>query len=487
LERTGCEQAEQQVRVVGSGDDVFSNVSGGIHFIGVGGIGMSALAELLLARGYVVSGSDKEASAVTKRLEGLGLKFFTGHDAGNVAGAGAIVVSTAITTDNPEIAAAQQRNLPIWHRSQVLLYLSRNHKLVAISGTHGKTTTTGMVAQVLVDAGKDPSVVVGGIFNRIGSNARFGRGELFVAEADESDGTHTASESEIAVITNIEPDHLENYPGGIEQIKENFVTFANRSNGFALLCEDDAGCREIRDRIRTRVVTYGRHDISPDADYTYQSLAGFGMQVYQRSKILGELNLSVPGEHNKINALAAIAIGRELGIAFDAIADALSQFGGVARRFQILGTESGVTVVDDYAHHPTEVAATLQASKQYVAGKPQLKRVLALFQPHQPGRLRDLWDEFVRCFPLADKVLIADIYVARGKPIEGITSERFAAEITHPNVAYVPGSARELPEKILPFLNDGDLLLTIGAGDITKVGPEILRLLKQGHGNGTST
>jgi UDP-N-acetylmuramate--alanine ligase len=234
-------------------------------------------------------------------------------------------------------------------------------------------------------------------------------------------------------------------------------------------------------------VTYGRRDLSPGADYSYSSGDGFQMSIFKGNKELGPITLSVPGEHNKINAMASLAVALELGVDLGTAATSISDFRGVARRFQILGTESGITVVDDYAHHPTEVAATLQAARQYSASNKHIKRVVALFQPHQPGRLRDLWNEFTQCFTLADAVIIADIYVARGKSIEGISSERFAEVVSHDNAAYVPGSAKDLPPKVLPFLNEGDLLLTIGAGDITKVGPEILRILKHGHGNGTSS
>ncbi len=463
------------------------NLSGNAHFIGIGGIGMSALARILLARGFRVSGSDRQESTTAVELAELGARITLGHQAENVNGAGAVVVSTAIAPDNPELLAAQERSLPVWHRSALLAALTAGHKLIAVSGTHGKTTTTGMVAQVLLDAGLDPSVVVGGIFPRIGSNAFLGASDYFVAEADESDGTHRDLDSFMAVVTNIEADHLENYPGGMEEIRQAMVSFADRARSAIVVCADDPGCRQIRPRLKRRVVTYGNAATSPDADYRYESLPGFDMRVWRADRLCGQVSLHMPGEHNKLNALAAAAVGLELGLPFDVVAAGLSNFIAVARRFQILGSQSGVVVVDDYAHHPTEVAATLQAARQYRArqtGKDGSGRIVAVFQPHQPSRLRDLWGEFCGAFTCADLVLICDIYVARGQAIEGITSERFARAIKHDDVRYLPGSTSDLPAAIVSHLQPGDLVLTIGAGDITKVGWEILRLLKQGHGHG---
>jgi UDP-N-acetylmuramate--alanine ligase len=459
-----------------------SKIVGSVHFIGIGGIGMSALARLLLAKGISVSGSDRAENTTTVELAELGARISIEHKAANVDAAGAIVISTAIAQENPELAAARQRGLPVWHRSQLLAALSESYKLIAVSGTHGKTTTTGMVSQVLLDGGLDPTVVVGGIFPRIGSNAILGAGEYFVAEADESDATHSSMLSHIALITNIEADHLENYPGGIEQIRDCMVSFANSSRGATVLCADDPGCRMIRPRLNGWVVTYGSVGISPDADYTYESLSGFAMKIFKGGDLLGSVMLHVPGEHNKLDALAAAATGMELGLDFTQVAAALASFSAVARRFQVLGQEAGVTVVDDYAHHPTEVAATLQGAVQFLDGK--AGRVVVVFQPHQPSRLRDLWDEFCGAFVLADLVLLTDVYVARGKPIAGVDSERFAAAVKHQNVRYLSGRTAELPAQIVAHIQSGDLVLTVGAGDITKVGWELLRLLKQGHGDG---
>ena len=461
------------------------NLAEPVHFIGIGGIGMSALARLLLCEGKAVSGSDKAQGEITDELAALGAKIFIGHQADNVANAGSLVISTAIVNENPELAAARAKNLPVFHRSQMLAALGAKSKMVAVTGTHGKTTTTGMVAQVLIDGGLDPSVVVGGIFEKIGSNARFGKGGYFVAESDESDGTHAKLPSHLALITNVEPDHMENYPGGMAQIEEAMLEFASRSEK-VIVCIDDPGCQKLLGRIAKPKVTYGRADLSAAADYRYESLPGFGMRVSKGNHVIGELTLKVPGEHNKQNALAAIVSAMELGIAFETAARSLESFGGVARRFQIKGDVQGTVVVDDYAHHPTEVIATLQAAQQYLAGQnngtQKTSRVVAVFQPHQPGRLRDLWQEFLKSFDGADLVLITDIYVARGGAIEGITSERFVSEMNHANVKHLSGKTTDLPAKIAGHLQPNDLVLTIGAGDITDVGSELIKCLKKSQG-----
>jgi UDP-N-acetylmuramate--alanine ligase len=461
-------------------------VTAPVHFVGIGGIGMSAIARLLLAQGKRVSGSDQSESEITRELAALGAKTFVGHQATNVKEAGVVVVSTAISKTNPELVFAQENDLPILHRSDLLAQLSKASKLVAVSGTHGKTTTTGMVAQVLLECGLDPSVVVGGIFDRIGSNARFGRGGYFVAEADESDRTHADVTSYISIVTNIEADHLENYPGGLTQIKNVMLSFANNSERAVVICIDDLGCREILSSINRPVVTYGQSGSPHSPDYSFESLPGHGMRVYKGKQKLGDLTLAVPGEHNKQNSLAAIVVGLLLDLPFEKVAAAVSQFKGVDRRFQILGEENGILVVDDYAHHPTEVVATLQAARQFIdsEGRSHKRRLVAMFQPHQPGRLRDLWSEFVAAFKLADVVILADIYVARGKAIEGVTSERFAQEVDHKKVHYIKGQVSELVKESLPLLQAGDLVLTIGAGDITNAGPQILQHLKCGHSHG---
>lgn len=460
-------------------------IDGPIHFIGIGGIGMSAIARLLLAKGRAVSGSDKADSLITKELEDLGAKIYIGHQASNVANAAALVVSTAITNSNPEYVFAQEHSLPICHRSDLLSMLSTSSKLIAISGTHGKTTTTGMVGQILLDCGVDPSIVVGGIFDRIGSNAHPGKGEYFVAEADESDRTHAQVTSYISVLTNIEADHLENYPGGLKQIRDVMTSFANGSSFAVVVCGDDPGCQAVMPGIDKRKVVYGKKGRG-SYDYSYEGLPGFGMRVYKGEQLLGTVELSVPGEHNKSNALAAIAVALELGLAFDSVAEAISRFTGVDRRFQIIGEANQIVVVDDYAHHPTEVVATLQAARQYIESRKHVKRVVAVFQPHQPGRLRDLWTEFCEAFPLADQVLVADVYVARGGGIDNINSDRFTKEIKHTNAHYLHGATETLTEKVASHLVPGDIVITIGAGDITNLGPALVEHLKQGHSHGST-
>ncbi len=475
--------AQSDDAVFGLGNCELSGLTGPIHLMGIGGIGMSALARLLLDRGIAVKGSDKSESEITKQLTDLGAKIFVGHNISNIEGAAAVVVSTAITQDNPELAYAKANKIPVWHRSELLAALTVGKKVVAVSGTHGKTTTTGMIGQMLTDGKLDPSIVVGGIFTKIKANARAGKGSLFVTEADESDGTHVRLKSEIAVITNIESDHLENYPGGIEEIYKAMIAFGNNAKKAVVLCYDDAGCRQIIPKLRSKVITYGAAvptDKTDGADYQYESLPGFAFRVLKNGETLGEMVTSVPGEHNKLNALAAVAVGLELGLTFSQIADSLADFRGVDRRFQLIGTAKNVLIVDDYAHHPTEVVATLLAARQYIEANPKggFKRVVAVFQPHQPGRLKDFWNEFCQCFAHADLVLIADVYIARGTAIPGVDSETLVKEIAHKNVKHLAGKTETLAQQIAPILEPGDLVLTIGAGDITGVGPQLLEILQ---------
>jgi UDP-N-acetylmuramate--alanine ligase len=463
------------------------NIAGPVHLAGIGGIGMSALARLLLLKGKAVSGSDKQESPITDELKGLGATIFIGHEAHNLKDAGALVVSTAIVAGNPELEEAKRRNLPIWHRSQLLAYLAKDDKLVAITGTHGKTTTSAMVGQVMLNCGMDPSIVVGGIFHHIGANSRLGKGGYFVAEADESDGTHVSSTPYLSVITNIEPDHLENYPGGLDEILTVMAKFYANTQSKTIICTDDAGCLKLIDMVKnsggSKIVTYGVRQADDaidrfNADYTYESLPGFSMRVYHYDQVLGVCDLKVPGEHNKLNALAAIATAMELGGNFSQASNGMSQFRGVDRRFQIIGESQGILIVDDYAHHPTEVVATLKAAREYVNQERGKGRVVILFQPHQPARLRDLWVEFTQAFGDADLALIADVYIARGGKIEGIDSATFVESMHHPDKHYLAGPAKTLPEQLLKHLKANDLILTVGAGDVTHVGGELLSLLQ---------
>ena len=469
-------------------------LAGPVHLAGIGGIGMSALARILLQRGHKVSGSDKAASPITDELKEMGAEIFIGHQAENLASAGALVISTAIVDGNPELEEAKRKSLPVWHRSELLACLAEGDKMVAITGTHGKTTTTAMVGQALLDCGLDPTIVVGGIFHHIGSNSRLGHGGYFVAESDESDGTHIRSFPYISVITNIEADHLENYPGGLDQILSTMVKFLSQTKALSIVCTDDKGCRELLERassqvVKAKIVTYGTYNPKTNSGptsvptYAMVSLPGFEMQVYQSGVLLGSMTMKVPGEHNKMNALAAVAVAMELGKSFSEVSAALSTFAGVDRRFQMIGEKNGITVVDDYAHHPTEVTATLKAAQEYLRvtrtnlGK-EKGRVVCLFQPHQPARLRDLWQEFSESFTEADLVLLADVYIARGGKIEGIDSEHFVKAIKHDNAHHLSGPTTQLPTKLLAYLQPGDLLLTVGAGDVTNVGNQLLPLLK---------
>jgi UDP-N-acetylmuramate--alanine ligase len=472
------------------GEELFGKVDtnldgfrGPIHLLGIGGIGMSALARLLLSRGVTVSGSDKSESEITRDLTKLGATVFIGHDSANVKSACAVAISTAIDPENPELSWARQHNIPIWHRSQLLSALSNRKQVIAVSGTHGKTTTTGMIAQTLIDCQVDPTVVIGGVFGKIGANAKVGKGDYFVAESDESDGTHAHLKSSVAVVTNVEGDHLENYPGGIEQIYETMARFANNASQFALLCHDDPGCRAIAPKLTNRIVWYGKNDLRDTFSYSYISGTGTTFTVLKDGKELGQITLSVPGEHNQLNALAAVAVALELGLKFEQVAKSLSSFCGVDRRFQHIGEAKGIRIVDDYAHHPTEIDATLRAARRYIEGLPAKdrgkNRIVALFQPHQPGRLKDFWDAFCKAFSEADLLLVSDIYVARGKQIPGVSSEAFVSQVVHKNAHYLPGSTDELAEKLAPYLQAGDLVITIGAGDVTNVGNQLLQTLSK--------
>jgi UDP-N-acetylmuramate--alanine ligase len=473
----------QGEELFGKFDTNLDGFRGPIHLLGIGGIGMSALARLLLGRGVTVSGSDKSESDITRDLTKLGATVFIGHDSANVKSARAVAISTAIDSENPELSWARQNNIPIWHRSQLLSALANHKQVVAVSGTHGKTTTTGMIAQILIDCQIDPTVVIGGIFAKIGANAKVGAGEFFVAESDESDGTHAHLKSSVAVVTNIEGDHLENYPGGIEQIYETMARFANNASKFVLLCHDDPGCRAIAPKLKPKVIWYGKNNVAAPLNYSYISGAGTMFMVLKDGKELGQISLSVPGEHNQANALAALAVALESGLKFENAAKSLSNFCGVNRRFQHMGEAKGIRVVDDYAHHPTEIAATLKAARQFVDGLPNKDkgehRIVALFQPHQPRRLKDFWEAFCQSFSEADLLFVSDIYVARGKQIAGVSSTDFVSQVAHKNARYLEGTTNELAAKLAPYLQAGDLVITIGAGDVTDVGNQLLQILSE--------
>jgi UDP-N-acetylmuramate--alanine ligase len=453
-----------------------------IHFVGIGGIGMSGIAEVLLNLGYRVSGSDARKSAITDRLEWLGATVYEGHAASQIEGAQVVVTSTAVRADNPEVAEAQRKQVPVIPRAEMLAELMRLKYGIAIAGSHGKTTTTSMVATVLDKAGVDPTVVVGGRVNTLGSNAKLGRGDFMVVEADESDKSFLKLSPTIAVVTNIDLEHLDFY-AGIEEIREHFVEFVNKVPfyGAVIICLDDANVQMIIPQIKRRIITYGlRAHAEIAASEVEMQRASFGSEftVKRRGETLGRVKLNVPGEHNVCNALAALAVALDLEIEFDKIAQGLEAFNGAGRRFEIKGLlegeHDGILVVDDYGHHPTEIRATLAAAKS--SGR----RIVVLFQPHRYTRTAALREEFARAFYDADVVLLSDIYAASEDPLPGVTAQALAEEMErfgHRNVRYIGGienGAAQLQSVVQP----GDLVLTLGAGSVWRVGDEFLAVMK---------
>jgi UDP-N-acetylmuramate--alanine ligase len=454
-----------------------------IHFVGIGGIGMSGIAEVLLSAGFSVTGSDAKASDTTRRLEGLGAKCFVGHRADQVGEADVVVFSSAVTRDNPELALARARNVPVIPRAEMLAELMRLKDGVAIAGSHGKTTTTSLVATVAREAGLDPTVVIGGKLNALGTNAARGLGNLLVAEADESDGSFLHLTPVIAVITNIDAEHLDHY-GTHDKVKDAFADFASRVPfyGLVVACLDHPHVQAILPRIEKRLVTYG---LSAQADYRAKNPVVEGLAtrftLVRRGKNAGELTVRMPGIHNVLNALAVIAVADELEIPDEVTRRALSGFSGVQRRFTIVGEHvlaaggAPVTVVDDYGHHPAEVQATLEAAQRAYG-----RRLVVAFQPHRYTRTVHTWEELTRAFNRADVLLLADVYAAGEKPIEGATSERLAEAIRahgHRDVTWIgprAGAAQAIEARLLP----GDVVITLGAGDITRVGPDLLARLR---------
>ena len=457
-----------------------------IHFVGLGGIGMSGIAEVLLNLGYRVSGSDLRRTAITDRLEKLGARFHEGHQAANIEGAHVIVTSTAVRADNPEVVAAIQRQVPVIPRAEMLAELMRLKYGIAIAGSHGKTTTTSMVATMLDRAGFDPTVVVGGRVNTLGSNARLGRGDFMVVEADESDKSFLKLSPTIAVVTNIDLEHLDFYRD-LEEIRSCFLQFVNKVPfyGSVIICLDDPNVQMIIPEIARRTITYGlRAHADISATNTVMSRDSFSsvFTVRRGGEVLGDITLSVPGEHNVCNALAAVAIGIELEMTFDQIRAGLQSYNGTERRFQIrgrVGEESGgVLFVDDYGHHPTGIRATLAAAK--TSGR----RLVVLFQPHRYTRTAALFDEFARSFYDAELVLLTDIYAASEDPIPEVDSERLAREIErfgHRNASYA-GDLEQATTRLLESIRPGDLVLTLGAGNVWKAGEEALDRLRQQTG-----
>ena len=441
-----------------------------IHFVGVGGVGMSGLAEILRSLEFDVSGSDMKESSTTRRLESLGVRVDVGHRSENVRGVDVVVFSSAIKPTNPEILEARALGIPVIPRAEMLAELMRVKYGVAIAGSHGKTTTTSLVATVLRAAGLDPTVVVGGKMAALGSNARLGAGDLLVAEADESDGSFLRLTPTIGVVTNIDPEHLDHY-GSLDRLKSAFIEFAAGVPfyGLAVLCLDHPQVQDILPSIQRRHVTYG---ISPQADYCARGIHFRGLETsfnaYRRGVPLGGFTVRMPGAHNVLNCLATIAVADELEVPLDVTKQALATFDGVARRFTIVGVVDNITMVDDYGHHPAEIRATLDAARRAFPGDD--RRVVVAFQPHRYTRTKDLFHDFTRCFNQCDVLVVTDVYAAGEAPIPGASSERLVQAIRehgHHDARYIADKA-ELPEALEKIVRPGDIVIAQGAGDINQ-------------------
>ena len=438
---------------------------------------MSGIAEVLCNLGFVVSGSDLRKSKNTDRLETLfGIKIYEGHAAENIGDAQVVVYSSAVKEDNPEVVLAKEKSIPVIPRAEMLAELmSLKPYAVAVAGTHGKTSTTSMVATVLGHAGFDPTTVVGGVVDTLGSNARLGKSDWFVTEADESDRSFLMLYPTISVVTNIDKEHMESYKG-MEDVVQCFTDFMNKVPffGACVMCLDDPNVQLIIPKIKRRRVTYGmtaQADVSAQ-DIRYSENFGSVFKVLKGAEVLGEINLPVPGKHNVYNALAATAVALELEVPFAKIAEAFATFKNANRRFQFKGEVRGISVIDDYGHHPTEILATLSAAKEGSGGR----RTVVVFQPHRYSRTKELMNEFALCFNNADVLFVTDIYAASEQPIEGITAEILTENVKqygHKNVQYI-GDVESAADKVIPFLQEGDLVITLGAGSITRLSDEIV-------------
>lgn len=450
-----------------------------VHFIGIGGYGMSAIAKVMLEMGYQISGSDLAQQELTEKLKAKGAQVFIGHEARNVSGADLVVYSTALAKDNVEMQAAEQLNIPIIHRSQMLARLMNERKGIAVAGAHGKTTTSSMIALVMEICGLDPTYIIGGEIMNVGSNAKAGKGEFVVAEADESDGTFLQYHPTLALVNNIEADHLENYNGDFENLKMAYAQFLSqvRPGGRAIVCQDDAFLREMVPHIQSEVITYG---IDTEADYVAKDITlgdrKVTFTVRFKGSTLGQVSLSVPGKHNVYNALATVITCLEAGLPFAKIAEAIQEFRGAKRRFQVLGEVENILVIDDYAHHPTEIQATISAAK--ATGK----RIIAVFQPQRYTRTYYLFEQFSRSFDEADEVIITDIYSPAGEQrIEGVDSAKLTQLIrsnSNPNVQHI-ASREEVLTYLIANVQPGDLVLTMGAGDIWKAADGLAKSLRK--------
>jgi len=450
-----------------------------IYFVGIGGIGMSGIAEVLLNSGYVVSGSDLQESDVIERLRKLGAQIFVGHQEENLAvNPSVVVISTAVKYTNPEVVEARRRQIPVIPRAEMLAELMRMKYSVAVAGSHGKTTTTSMIAAILSAAGLDPTMVIGGRVRMLGSNAKIGQGEILVAEADESDGSFLLLSPTIAIVTNIDREHMD-FHLTMERLNESFLTFINKVPfyGLAVLCLDNPNVRALLPKVRKRFTTYG---LSPEAEFSVQDLAikagGVEFSALHHAKPLGRVRLQLPGRHSATNALAALAVAHEFEIPFDRAAQALEAFSGIHRRFEIKGDAGGILVIDDYGHHPAEIRATIGAVRE------SWKRPLTVvFQPHRYSRTQDLFDDFLTAFEGADRLVLTEIYAAGEDAITGVSAEALYHAIKrqgHMDVKFVADTNR-IAEGLVDDLRAGDMVLTLGAGDIYKVGEALVEMLEK--------
>ncbi|WP_076345378.1 UDP-N-acetylmuramate--L-alanine ligase [Alicyclobacillus vulcanalis] len=449
-----------------------------VHFVGIGGYGMSAIARVMLDLGYRVSGSDVSRHELTEKLASRGATVYYGHRPEHVDGADIVVHSTAVKQDNVELEAARARNIPVIHRSEMLARLMDDRVGIAVTGAHGKTTTTSMIAFAMEQNGLDPTFVVGGVVADLGDNAKAGQGPFVVAEADESDGSFLHYRPTIAVVTNVEADHLEHYDGKFENLVRAYETFIRQipAEGLLVMSADDAKLRELKSAARCRVITYG---FAEDADITARSVnlgdRASRSDVFIRGDRVGTLQLALPGKHNVLNALAAIAVCMEVGLTFEAVAEALSRFHGAKRRFQVVADVGGVLIVDDYAHHPTEIRATIAAARS--TGR----RIVAVFQPQRYTRTFFLFEEFTKAFDEADEVILCDIYSPAGeRKIDGVSAARLAGEIartSNPNTRYLP-THDDVIAYLAQTVRPGDLVLTMGAGDVWKVAKGLANILQ---------
>lgn len=438
-----------------------------IHFVGIGGSGMSGIAEILLSSGYKVRGSDLQDSPTTQRLSELGATIFHGHNPENILGSEVVVVSSAISPDNPEIIAARYRNIPIIPRAEMLAEIMRMKYGVAVAGAHGKTTTTSMLAHILSDTDLDPTVVIGGRLNKYNSNAKLGKGELMVAEADESDGSFMKLSPTICIVTNLDEEHLDHYKGGIEEIQNTFLAFMNKVPfyGLAVVCKDDPRLEVLLNRVTRKTVTYG---LKGYADLSAANIRQIGFAVtfelMVRGSNLGEIELNVAGAHNVLNALAAIAVGLEFDVPIDSIRGSLKRFTGADRRFSLLGSARKRLFIDDYAHHPTEIAVTLETAHHVDS-----HRVVAVFQPHRFSRFQACWDRFLRCFDQAHHVIVLPVYPAGEPARPNIDSITFAEELRnhHPHVSFVE-DLESLEQHLLEITQPGDMIVSLGAGSVSQ-------------------